>query len=102
VAFVSLSNLDLRSNIRRNLFLISFHAFKSVILLLEQVHQIRQDFVRLWRRREWNVSVRGGDGGRGTSSVRGRGGGRSGVSIVAEGQASIVASRIGIVPSWRI
>jgi hypothetical protein len=51
VEFVLLSFFDLCGDFRRSLLLILFHAFESIILLLEQVHQARRDFIcLLWRR----------------------------------------------------
>lgn len=49
MTFVPMSFFDLCGNFCRNLLLILFRAFKSIILLLEQVHQIRHDFVHFWR-----------------------------------------------------
>ena len=48
VAFVLLSFFDLCSDFRLNLFSLLLHAFVTVILLLEQVYQVRQDLVCLW------------------------------------------------------
>ena len=43
----------LSSDFRWNLLLVFFHVFEYFMLLLKQVHQIRQKFIRLWRQRIW-------------------------------------------------
>jgi len=49
--FVSISTFALCINFHRNISLILYHVFELIILLLDQVHQICQDFIRLRRRR---------------------------------------------------
>lgn len=61
---LKMSSLTLRINFRLKIFLILFHAFKHIIMLLEEVYQVRQDFVG-------GGGVGRNGGGRGTSSVRG-------------------------------
>lgn len=51
MAFVLLRFFDLCGNLRQNILFILFHTFEPIILLLEKVHQICQDFVCF---RRWN------------------------------------------------
>jgi len=45
-----LSFFDMCGDHRQNFLLILLHGFKSVALLVEQIYQVREDFVRLRRR----------------------------------------------------